>query len=431
MNNPLDIGDEHIWSLDFPQWHEVTGRQSIADLYKPGERCGIYVLGFANGERYVGQAVDVVRRFTQHCKTRGDITHMTFRKVKKADLNAVEKDVIHTLDGRGLQLRNISLMSVVTGERDLDLVVSPEEQEQWLTGEREELQDAPERVQDQALQARYVRRFEKFMEQPHAADALFILGLYLQMAVPFPRRTELSFWAVSCLPDTSSPSGGTVLFRVNLNMQEVFTLVDTPHGLEGSFHLARSPYEQHLGENWADQLMGTGWGVDGHAYEPGGQDQFNLWTIGITNIMDLLMDWGHAQAMCLLNLRLMRKGATYYGRSHCLALVEAALSTFDSRQHELVDWFQKREESLMNMQPISGLFHFASQAYPANFNPQTWLVEASIAFDELQRSLDLAQERPATFESAAGGHIVGYARYVDQRGGGHQFQLRLKSLLDD
>lgn len=35
---------------------------------KPKERCGIYVLGFANGERYVGQAVDGFDdfQFSQH-----------------------------------------------------------------------------------------------------------------------------------------------------------------------------------------------------------------------------------------------------------------------------------------------------------------------------------------------------------------------------
>ena len=249
-------GDEHIQALDFPAWREVTGRSSIADLHKPRERCGIYVLGFANGERYVGQAVDVVRRFNDHRKNHGDITHMTFRRVKKTDLNDVERHCIHTLEARGLRLRNISLMSVVQGERDLDLVVTPQEQEQWLSGERAGLEDADLHVQDQALRERYRRRFSQFMELPHAQDALFILGLYLGMVVPFPRRTELSFWAVSCLPDVGAPEGSTLLLRVNLNMQEVFSLFSDENGLWGSFHLAHSPYEEALGPDWAEELTG-------------------------------------------------------------------------------------------------------------------------------------------------------------------------------
>lgn len=422
-------GDDHIWALDFPQWHEVTGRNSVADLHKPRERCGIYVLGFANGERYVGQAVDVVRRFSQHCKTHGDITSMTFKQVKQSELNGVERHCIHTLEAQGLRLRNISHMSVVQGERDLDLVVTPEEQEQWLTGDVAELQDAVQTVEDQDLRRRYQRRFQEFMALPEAHDALFLLGRYLQAVVPFPRRTELAFWAVSCLPDTGAVTEGRVLFRVNLNMQEVFTLVSGPDSLVGSFHLAQSPYREHLGEQWAEQLAEWNWGVDTHAYSPGGQDQFNLWTTGFENVMDLLMDWGHLEPMGLLNLRLMRRGATYYGRYHSLDLVDAAIEIYAAREHELEHWFEKREEQLMSFEPLPGLFHFAGGVFPASFNPRTWIVEASIDPQD-RASIDLSHEYPATFESALrdGGAITGYSRLLNSDSA-DQFSLRLKSLI--
>ena len=48
----------------------------------------------------------------------------------------------------------------------------------------------------------------------------------------------------------------------------------------------------------------------------------------------------HAEAMCHFNLRLMRKGATYYGRYHSLDLVDAALRAFEERQMELDTWLQ-------------------------------------------------------------------------------------------
>jgi hypothetical protein len=334
------MGDEHISALGFPEWQEVTGRSSIADLHKPRERCGIYVLGFANGERYVGQAVDVVRRFGDHRKNHADITHMTFKRVKQAELSRVERHCIHTLEAQGLRLRNISLMSVVAGERDLDLVVTPQEQEQWLTGDRNGLVDADQHVQDQGLRERYRRRFSAFMALPHAQDALFILGLYLQMVVPFPRRTELSFWAVSCFPETGAPHGSTLLLRMNLNMQEVFSLYSDGNGLWGSFHLARTPYEAALGPDWAEQLTALGWQVEDHTYAPGGQDQFNLYAEGWDGLLSALTGWAHAEAMCHFNLRLMRKGATYYGRYHSLDLVDAALRAFEERQMELDTWLQ-------------------------------------------------------------------------------------------
>ena len=54
--------DARIGDLGFPAWTDVSQRISIADLFfKKPTRCGIYVLGFADGERYVGQSVDVGR----------------------------------------------------------------------------------------------------------------------------------------------------------------------------------------------------------------------------------------------------------------------------------------------------------------------------------------------------------------------------------
>lgn len=331
----MQAGDEHIWALGFPDWQEVVGRLSVADLHRQSQRCGIYVLGFANGERYVGRAVDVVRRFTQHRQTHDDITHLTFQRVKQADLNAVERQFIHALEARGMRLRNIERMSVVQGDRDLDLVVPPEEQEVWLTGDVSALQDDGARVQDEALRLRYRRRFERFMTLPHAQDALAVLGLYLQTVMPFPRRTELSFWSVSCLPDTGAPEGSTLLFRVNLNMQEVFSLFVEDSGLWASFHLAMSPLREELGEDWPQQIADLGWEMTNHAYAPGGQDQFNIFANGFADITGLLQSRLSSRAMALMNLRLMRKGPTYYSRYHCLDLVDAAERAFIARQTEL------------------------------------------------------------------------------------------------
>jgi hypothetical protein len=42
-------------------------------------RCGVYVLDFRNGDFYVGQATDVVRRHAQHCRNHQDITAIRFR----------------------------------------------------------------------------------------------------------------------------------------------------------------------------------------------------------------------------------------------------------------------------------------------------------------------------------------------------------------
>ena len=56
-----------ITELGFPAPTDVRGRRSIADLLpKSRDRRGIYLLEFSDGTFYIGQALNVVRRFGQH-----------------------------------------------------------------------------------------------------------------------------------------------------------------------------------------------------------------------------------------------------------------------------------------------------------------------------------------------------------------------------
>ena len=63
-----------VTELGFPTPTDVRGRRSIADLLpKSRDRCGIYLLAFSDGTFYIGQALDVVRRFSQHRKQHDNI----------------------------------------------------------------------------------------------------------------------------------------------------------------------------------------------------------------------------------------------------------------------------------------------------------------------------------------------------------------------
>ena len=48
--------------LGFGTYAFVRDRISVADLFKPNRRCGLYALHFANADGYVGMSIDVVRR---------------------------------------------------------------------------------------------------------------------------------------------------------------------------------------------------------------------------------------------------------------------------------------------------------------------------------------------------------------------------------
>lgn len=90
-----------LQTLNFPQLRHIQGRASISDVFPAGKRCGIYILQFLNGEVYVGQALDVTRRYVQHNKTHNDIINISFKQVPKTNLNDEERAAIWELEQKG------------------------------------------------------------------------------------------------------------------------------------------------------------------------------------------------------------------------------------------------------------------------------------------------------------------------------------------
>lgn len=136
--------------LGFSQTHHVQGRASIADLFKPKKRCGVYVLRFSNDEFYAGQAIDVTRRYAQHRAKYNDIEKIAFKQVLRAQLNEEEKTVIWSLEQDGRTLRNITFASIPKGESDFDLIMPPAKQTRWLEN-LSYVDDGGDRLVDPAL----------------------------------------------------------------------------------------------------------------------------------------------------------------------------------------------------------------------------------------------------------------------------------------
>lgn len=307
--------------LGFPPLIIVRGRHSIADILKPGERCGIYVLIFESGEMYCGQAVDATRRFVQHLKNHRDIVAMTFKRVLKEGLDEDEQACIETLEGEGCPLRNVVFTSIPKGESDFDLVMSVEDQDRWL----DDVEYRPRgdlRPDDPDIRRKHVAKFHCFLKNPVGNDAVKVLHRYIDVAIPIPEATELSFWAISCM--VKSTRELRVLSRMNLNMQEVMTLLEANGNLEITWHCAKSPLEK-LSDKAFDALeQRYGLWFDDHRYRPGGPDQIWIGVKGVHAALDLLREPAVIQSMRLMNLRLMKKGPSYYGRTHCFSLADAA-----------------------------------------------------------------------------------------------------------
>ena len=311
-------------SLAFPPIRSVHGRLSIADLVPANRRCGIYVLHFATGELYAGQALDVTRRYTQHCKTYNDITHISFKPMLKTSLNDEERRTIWTLEQASHALRNITFTSTPKGETDLDFVVTPEEQAAWKElSTHNGKQDR--RTNDVDLRRKYAPRFQQFLKKSAAEMVMKLLRTYVQFGLPYPKRTELSFWSASCLPSYSDTSI-IIYTRININWQEIYTISaekNTPKRITLSLHVARSPLEEVYGSS-LDGLFKHHPDLEysEHFYEPGGHDQINLVLQNPRHIQLFFTDPAVQKAIRLFNLRLMQKGPCAYSRYHCFDLAD-------------------------------------------------------------------------------------------------------------
>lgn len=127
-------------ALGFPEPIELGTLGSVAHLFGPRHstfahtpsRTSVYALLLPGERIYVGQAVDVVRRFAQHRRALGPIEALSFMPVLAADLDAREQAWIRAVEDADLRIANVMHVSDVQGERDLDLLVAPDLQERWL-----------------------------------------------------------------------------------------------------------------------------------------------------------------------------------------------------------------------------------------------------------------------------------------------------------
>jgi hypothetical protein len=153
--------NEELAKLGFKDPLNVEGRASIADLFKPTNRCGVYILRFADGTAYVGKANEVTRRYSQHRKLHEDITAISFRRVHSTLLDEVEKETIHRIEAAGVPLRNVTFASYPRGESDLDVLIGRSTQDNWLKGSARATRSGPRAIDD-TMRNRYHAKYARF-----------------------------------------------------------------------------------------------------------------------------------------------------------------------------------------------------------------------------------------------------------------------------
>jgi hypothetical protein len=317
--------------LEFPDFEQVASLLSVSHLFpKSKKRCGIYILSFPNNLFYIGQAVDAVRRFSQHRNKYDDIQAFSFLPIPKGSLDGTERELIFRAESLGYHLKNAVFVSSIVGEADFDLVVSQNEQEYFVSKNCDEIDTSiltPIIILPDSQISRFSKNIDKFSSHQLSKQGAHLLSTYIRKCIPFPRKTEYSFWSVSCLPSTNI-STWPRLFAVNAASMELFVF-----GWEAKTKLAYgfiTVADDILEEYWPDaEIFKKHYPfveIISRGYRDAGQYQITLHVSGGAPIDALLKDEGVCKAASVLALRVMRKRANFYSQYHCAQLVNHVLS---------------------------------------------------------------------------------------------------------
>jgi hypothetical protein len=318
VSPPKPPPSEILKGLGFPPSQQIQERASIADLFKPGKRCGVYVLHCANAEYYIGKAIDVVKRYAQHRLVHSDIVDISFRSCAPDRLGDVEYETIERMESLGSKLRNIALTSIPPTKSDFDLIMPAKLQERWRKDSSFNYHGHV-RAPNIDQRRKYNSKYKILAAKPFFGELCEVLRQYGGSCLPALLDSEMSFWAFSCLPKDN------VYSRVNMYHQEVLT-AEADVDLYFSFHLTRSILDAGYGKSLSKlrkkhpRLV-----YEEHAYVSGGSDQVNLIVPTAPAALQLLADPVVLAAIREFNWRLMKKGPCNHAQSHCPQLADEVL----------------------------------------------------------------------------------------------------------
>lgn len=332
--------------------HPVSGGQPIDHLYRAGRRCGIYVLEFENGDLYVGQSKDVVKRYLSHRKRHMDIAVIHFKPHPQANLTAEERLITRTLEKHGWPMRNISNVTFTRSQAKFDEIMPKDLQDAWIADANMEYFGEPALL-DPKHYTSTEARFDRLTRQPKWEIAAEIGSYYLKHCIPAWQQTETSYWSLSCMPTYTEP----VYFRFNVGFQMVFDIFRNEDQLVCSWYLSRDLAEAGLdnllkrtstddsvssvaelltlkgikrrvlfssdGPNIPEEDSFWALTIDPSALVHGGSDQVVVTTIG-TYGAKILFEPEFISACRRFNVGLMQKSRVpgRYVESHCLDLAD-------------------------------------------------------------------------------------------------------------
>lgn len=225
--------------------YPLTDGAPLSQLLGPTtSRCGIYVLTFANGDQYVGQAKNVLTRYADHYARWGrEIRSVDFAPVAAQHLNLYELLTIRRRLAAGVALRNDVHTKVraarpgVSPVLDLD---AAEAIERALLTPAEEMDRLPCRIPHPSGAAPQ-RNTTILLARPDAHAILNVLAAFVRYALPDPAATEGRYWKVKAPMSKAHDGAKNLATLVVQNVPFVHVREENPRRITVEVHLDPQP----------------------------------------------------------------------------------------------------------------------------------------------------------------------------------------------
>ncbi|WP_449373042.1 GIY-YIG nuclease family protein [Arthrobacter psychrolactophilus] len=188
-------------------------------LAESEELCGIYILEFEDGARYVGQTVNIVHRYADHRRSHGDIVAFGFAPCARELLNAYERAaIVH--EQRGYSLRNKMLTDQPGGREDLKIQMASGATLTltWERSRRSTISVEPQLSKD--------GRFWQLAERSDYANVRHELARFMHETIPSPSRTGGLLWSLTAFPATRKNKDRRRLLTLNAGSVEVLFVTE-------------------------------------------------------------------------------------------------------------------------------------------------------------------------------------------------------------
>ena len=183
--------------------------------------CGLYVLRFADGAAYVGQSVDIARRFLEHRRRFDDLVAIEVTPWVREHLDAGEQRLIAAIETE-CAIRNILHTDRPGGDTDIAVAID-EAQSIVLPWDRA----ARTRADTPGARPQGTDRRVEHLHQIGDLDTLSaIIGIYVDETIPDPNNTVPYLWNVTALPTTAQARGHRRLATVNCGNLETLYITD-------------------------------------------------------------------------------------------------------------------------------------------------------------------------------------------------------------